>query len=95
MAKNLNRADPHGMAVAVLTFLAADPERLGRFFSLTGLDPATLRATSATPSFARAMLAYLGTDDTLLVAFAQDAGLDPAEVGQAVRHATEADVADL
>lgn len=95
MAKNVNRPDPQAMAVAVLTFLAADPERLGRFFSLTGLDPATLRATSTTPSFARAMLAYLGADETLLVAFAHEAGFDPADVGLAVRHATDMDVADL
>ena len=94
MAKNLNRPDPQGMAVAVLAFLAAEPERLSRFFALTGLDPATLRATSAAPSFTRAILAYLGDDETLLVAFAQDAGLSPAAVGEAVRHATDAHAAN-
>lgn len=94
MAKNLNRPDPQAMAVAVLTFLAADPERLGRFFTLTGLDPASLRTSSTTPSFSRAILSYLGTDETLLVGFAHGAGLDPVAVGQLVRHATEADIGD-
>lgn len=95
MAKNINRPDPQALAVTVLTFLAADPERLSRFFSLTGLDPASLRATSATPSFARAILCYLGDDETLLVAFAHEAGLDPVEVGDAVRRATDAEIVDL
>lgn len=83
--KNVNPVDPQALAVAVLTFLAADPERLSRFLALTGLDPATLRSTAATPAFARAVLSYLGNDEDLLVAFAREAGLDPAHVGQAAR----------
>ena len=89
--KNVNPADPAALAVAVLGFLAADPDRLTRFFALTGLDPATLRATAATPAFARAVLSYLGSDETLLVAFARDGGLDPIHVGQAVRLADGVD----
>ena len=83
--KYVNPADPQTLAVAVLTFLAADADRLTRFLALTGLHPATLRATAATPAFARAVLSYLGSDEMLLVAFAHEAGLDPVQVGQAAR----------
>lgn len=89
--KNVNPADPEAMAPAVLTFLAADPDRLMRFLALTGLDPAQVRASAATPAFARAVLSYLGSDEALLVDFARQAGLDPIHVGEAARraHGTE------
>ena len=74
------------MAVKALGFLAADTDRLGRFFDITGLTVQTLRQAAGTPGFDSSLLDYLGSDEALLRAFADQNGYDPAEV-DAVRMA--------
>jgi len=71
------------MAVAALTFLAADIERLERFLSVTGLGPNNLRAAAADPGFCGSILDYLLGDEPLLLAFVASAGLEPGDVVQA------------
>lgn len=73
------------LAITALTFLASDAERLGRFLSVTGLGPETLRQAAARPGFLVAVLDYLATDETLLLAFAANAGLAPEAVADAHR----------
>ena len=70
-------------AVAALSFLAEDAERLERFLSLSGLGPHNLRQAAADPHFLGAVLAYVGADETLLIAFAAQAGLAPEDVAAA------------
>jgi hypothetical protein len=72
--------DAEDLAGRALGFLAADPERLGRFMDLTGLTPATIRAAAASPGFAVAVLDHLLGDEALVLAFAAQAGCDPAAV---------------
>ena|SRR5579864_6141620 len=71
------------LAIAALTFLAADAERLGRFLALTGIAPASLRAAAREPGFLLGVLDHLAADEDLLVAFAQERGIDPPDVLQA------------
>jgi hypothetical protein len=71
------------MAIAALTFLAADPERLARFLSVTGLGPHNLRGAAADPGFCGSVLDYLVADEPLLLAFAADAGFAPGDVARA------------
>jgi hypothetical protein len=71
------------MGIRALGFLAGDPERLGRFFEMTGLSPADIRAAAADPAFWPAMLEYLAADESLLLAFAAHEGLDPASIERA------------
>ncbi len=71
------------MAVAALTFLAADAERLTRFLSVTGLGPHNLRGAAADPGFCGSVLDYLLADEPLLLAFAADAGFEPGDVARA------------
>jgi hypothetical protein len=71
------------MALETLSFLAEDPDRLGRFFDLTGLTLQTLRAAAGTPRFDASLLDYLGSDVVLLRAFAERHGYDPGEVDAA------------
>lgn len=73
------------LAIAALSFLAAEPERLGRFLAVTGLGPENLREAAARPGFLAAILDYLASDETLLVAFAANAGVDPETVARARR----------
>jgi hypothetical protein len=70
-------------AIAALTFLSADPERLERFLALSGLGPHNLRRAAADESFLGAVLDYLVADEKLLIAFAEARGRRPADIARA------------
>jgi hypothetical protein len=72
-------------AVAALSFLATEPDRLSRFLSLSGLGPENLRAAAADPAFLSSVLDYLLTDEPLLLAFAADQGQAPESIAAARR----------
>jgi Protein of unknown function (DUF3572) len=74
------------LAIAALSFLAAEPERLERFLALTGLGPQSLRAAAREPSFLLGVLDHVAGDETLLLAFASEKAINPHDVGRA-RHA--------
>jgi hypothetical protein len=76
------------MAIAALTFLAADNARLERFLSVTGLGPHSLRSAAANPGFYVSVLDYLVSDEPLLLSFAQDNGFRPDQVALALRSLT-------
>jgi hypothetical protein len=67
-------------AIAALGFLAAEPERLDRFLSITGLGPQNLREAAADPGFFVSVLDYLAGDEKLLVSFAAEQGFAPEAV---------------
>jgi hypothetical protein len=79
-----DRAAGRSMAVAALTFLAADSDRLERFLSITGLGSHNLRGAAAGPGFYGSILGYLVADEPLLVRFAAEAGVAPEEVVRAL-----------
>jgi hypothetical protein len=81
--RRINRDLADQMAIQALGFLAEDPDRLGRFFDITGLTIQTLRQVAGTSSFTSSLLDYLGSDEALLRAFAERNGYDPAEVDAA------------
>ncbi|MBV9234357.1 MAG: DUF3572 domain-containing protein [Xanthobacteraceae bacterium] len=87
MAKpaKLTRALAEDMAVAALTFIAQDGERLGRFLTLSGLEPGNLREAAADPSFLAGVLDYLSGDESLLLAFAANFQIDPSSIATAQR----------
>nr|WP_321444263.1 DUF3572 domain-containing protein [uncultured Cohaesibacter sp.] len=81
----INRSLPNfetaeAIAIKALGFLSADPDLMGRFLALSGLDPADLREIASEASFLAAILDFLLTDDSLLLAFASNNGLTPEEV---------------
>ena len=61
----------------VLQFFMADPDRLVRFFDVTGLTPDTIRTAANAPSFAAAVLDYMLGDEALLQRFAAETGTQP------------------
>ncbi len=71
------------LAIQALTFIASDPERLGRFLGLTGIGPAEIRQAAREPGFLTGVLDYLAGDEHLLTEFAQEADVDPATVNKA------------
>ncbi len=83
-APSLTQEAAEGLAVQVLTFIAGDGERLGRFLATTGIGPAQIRAAAQEPGFLVGVLDYLAGNERLLSAFAAETGLDPADVGKAL-----------
>jgi hypothetical protein len=83
LGSSLTQEAAEGVAVQALTFIAGEPERLGRFLAATGIGPAEIRAASAEPGFLAGVLEYLASDDRLIAAFAAETGLDPNDVARA------------
>jgi Protein of unknown function (DUF3572) len=73
-----------GLAIQALTFIAGEPERLGRFLAATGIGPAEIRGAAREPGFLAGVLEYLAGDERLLTAFSTDAAVDPANIGKAL-----------
>jgi hypothetical protein len=68
------------VAIQALTFIAAEPERLGRFLALSGIGPESLRAVAGEPDFLLGVLDHLAGDDSLLQDFANQSGTEPDAV---------------
>lgn len=81
---SLTLEDAEGLAVQALTFIACEPERLGRFLAMTGIAPDEIRAASGEPGFLAGVLEHLAGDERLLTAFAAEADVDPSVVGKAL-----------
>jgi hypothetical protein len=71
------------LAIQALAFLAAEPERLGRFLAATGIGPEGIRSAAREPQFLAGVLDYLAGDEQLLIAFANHVAMDPADVARA------------
>jgi hypothetical protein len=71
------------LAIQALTFIAEDPDRLGRFLGITGIDAGQIRAAAREPGFLAGVLEHMLGDESLLIAFASSAGIDPAAVARA------------
>ena len=81
--KSAARENADEVAVAALSFLAADPERLSRFLSLSGLDVAHLRQAAALEGFLAGVMAHLAGDEALLLEFSAASGRAPEQIAAA------------
>ena len=79
----LSRSAAETLAIQALSFLAADPDRFGRFLASTGIGPGDIRAAAREPLFLAGVLDHLTGNEAVLTAFASDSGTDPAGVLQA------------
>ena len=77
------REAAEAIAIQALSYLAGQPDELGRFLALTGISPQQLRAAAAQPGFLAGVLEHLGSDETLLRAFADESHIDPVEIVRA------------
>jgi len=68
------------LAVAALGFIAAEPERLGRFLAITGIGPESIRRAAREPQFLAGVLDHIASDEPLLLAFADANEIDPNDV---------------
>ena len=72
-------------AIAILGFLASDPERLGRFLTLTGVDPGDIRRLMKEQGFWQAIFDHLFDDESLLLAYCAEQQIQPASLVR-IRH---------
>jgi hypothetical protein len=75
-----NTEEAEVIALQVLGFLAADPERLQRFMDLSGLDVQAIRASATQTAFLAGLLDHLLGDESLLLIFAEEHGLRPERI---------------
>ena len=71
------------IAVAALAHVAADEELLSRFMSMTGIEPAAIRAAATERGFLAGVLDFLMGHEPDALDFAARSGLAPDEVGMA------------
>ncbi len=85
MSKGLHDATRAAEMVAVqaLSFIAADPERLGLFLAETGLGPQNLRQAAGDSRFLAGVLDFVMRDDAMVEAFAASTELTAAAVATA------------
>jgi Protein of unknown function (DUF3572) len=77
------QAAAEGLAVTALGFIAAEPERLGRFLALSGIGPDSIRAAAREAQFLAGVLDHITSDERLLLAFAAENDIDPEAVMRA------------
>ena len=65
------------LALSALGWIAADPERAGRFFALAGTGADEMRARAQDPDYLGAVLDYLLMDEPLMLVFCEEAGVAP------------------
>jgi hypothetical protein len=80
---NAPRDAADALAIAALSFLAADPERLGRFLAITGIGPERLREAARDEGFLAGVLDHFCGDERLLLDFARTNGIEPAAIERA------------
>jgi hypothetical protein len=73
------------LAIDALSWIAGEPEQLGRFLSLAGIGPATLREAAADPAFLAGVLDFILGHEPTVKAFAEAREIPPAEVAEARR----------
>ncbi len=78
-----DRGGAESLAIQALTYLAREPERLGRFLALSGLGPEQVRLAAMEPGFLAGVLEYLSSDESLLLGFAEHVRVDPAQIARA------------
>lgn len=81
-----NAADPQETAVAVLGWLANEPDMFSRFLALTGVEPAQVRNAINEPAFLAGMLDFLMNHEPTLLAFCDANGIPPEAVAAASGH---------
>lgn len=81
----LSTAEAEDIALRALHGLIADGDRLGRFLTLSGLDPGSIRQAAGEPGFLPAVLDHVMADEELLLALAREIGEPPERLAEA-RH---------
>lgn len=81
-----NAANTEETAAAILGWLANEPDMLGRFLALSGVQPNQLRGAVNDPGFLAGMIDFLMGHEPTLLAFCEATGTKPETVTAAWHH---------
>lgn len=81
-----NAANVEETAAAILGWLANEPDMLGRFLALSGVQPNQLRGAVNDPGFLAGMIDFLMGHEPTLLAFCEATGTKPETVAAAWRY---------
>ncbi|MET3854359.1 DUF3572 domain-containing protein [Rhizobium sp. OAE497] len=84
-SKQLAR-DPHETAIAVLGWLANEPDMFSRFLALTGVEPVQVRNAINDPGFLSGMLDFVMQHEPTAMAFCQATETPPEALTAAWQH---------
>jgi hypothetical protein len=90
IGKRLSVDEAEGLAISALSYLAGNPDALGRFLSLSGIGPADLRTAAREPGFLAGVLEFFLADESLLLSFVEEVQIRPTMIAVA-RHALVGD----
>lgn len=79
----IEKVEPSVLAIAILEWLANEPDMLSRFLALSGLGPHDLRAAMNDTGFHAGLLDFIMQHEPSLVAFAAASGYSPEQVADA------------
>lgn len=77
VAAGMTEAAAEALALEVLGWMAAEPDRLSRFLMASGASPDQLRSAAREPEFLGFLLDHLLADEAMLLACAADLGVAP------------------
>lgn len=72
--------DAEATAVAILGWLAGEPDLLSRFLALTGVAPSDVRDAANDPGFLAGLVDFLMGHEPTLLAFCEASGVQPEAV---------------
>ncbi len=75
--------DAASLAIAALSWIAADGEQMSRFMALTGIEPAHIRGAAGEPGFLAGVLDFLLSHEPTLLRFCDDNDVAPATIARA------------
>jgi len=78
MRAAVTNEDAMTLALGALGWVLSEPDRAQRLLSLTGLEPATLRAQAGDAGMLAAILGFVEAHEPDLVACAESLGTNPA-----------------
>ena len=78
-------ASAQTLALRALVFLTGEPERMERFFAVTGVDPSDVCELAGQPGFLLAVLDHIAADEQMLLEFVREAQEKPESIGIARR----------
>ncbi|MBO6674338.1 MAG: DUF3572 family protein [Rhizobiales bacterium] len=86
------KADRETIVLQLLVFLGGRPEDMERFFALSGVAPAELRARVSDSGFQDGLFDYVMANEPLLLAFCEESGLEPASVARQAQAGSAGDL---
>ena len=67
-----SRDQAEAVAVSILNWMIADPDMMGRFLALSGLEASSIRAASMEPGFHAGLTGFVMAHEPTLMAFCEE-----------------------